>query len=193
MRRTNLLFDFPALLLVACTACSSAAGTASAPAPTESTAPKGYIAADVQFMQGMIGHHAQALAMSGLIAGRTRREDFRSLGERIRLSQEAEISRMQQWLRKRNAEVPDGTAHSHVAAGHGTLMPGMLSATEMSQLEIATGTEFERLFLQSMIKHHEGALTMVRQLFATQGAGQEPELYILANDIDADQNAELRR
>src|SRR5688572_10397451 len=183
MRCTNLKFDFPVLLLVACTACTTTTGSIPAAAGVNTPAAKGYTAADVQFMQGMIGHHAQALAMSALIAGRTNREDFRFLGERIRISQETEISRMQQWLRKRSEEVPDGTAHSHVAAGHGTLMPGMLSATEMSQLEVANGTEFERLFLQGMIKHHEGALAMVRQLFATPGAAEDPDLYMLANDI----------
>jgi uncharacterized protein (DUF305 family) len=144
-------------------------------------------------MQGMIAHHAQALAMSALVSTRTSRDNLKMMAERIRLSQETEIAQMQNWLRKRGETAPSGTAHDHSAMGHGTLMPGMLTEAEMTQLRNASGTEFDRLFLQLMIKHHEGALAMVRQLFATPGGGQDPELYMLANDIDADQNAELRR
>lgn len=161
--------------------------------PPDTVTRRGYTAADVAFMQGMIGHHAQALHMSSLTSTRSGREEFRLLGERIRLSQENEIARMQQWLQKRGEKVPPSDAHQHAAMGHGTLMPGMLTQAELAQLANARGVEFEKLFLQFMIKHHEGALEMVRQLFATPGSGQEPELFMLANDIDADQNAEIRR
>jgi uncharacterized protein (DUF305 family) len=198
MGHANFLFDCTLIALVASTGCATTqAPPAAAPVDSATVAVEkvrsGYTAADVQFMQGMIAHHAQALAMSAMIEGHTTREELRLIGQRIRLSQETEIGRMQNWLRKRGETIPSGTDHDHAAMGHGTLMPGMLTQAEMTQLRNAQGSEFDRLFLQLMIKHHEGALTMVRQLFATQGAAQDPDLYLLANDIDADQNAELRR
>jgi uncharacterized protein (DUF305 family) len=198
MSHANFLFDCTLIALVASAGCATTAAPPAA-APTDSAAVvpdrirSGYTAADVQFMQGMIAHHGQALAMSALIEGRTSREELKLMGQRIHLSQETEISRMQNWLRKRGETIPAGTAHDHSAMGHGTLMPGMLTEAELTQLRNARGSEFDRSFLQLMIKHHEGAITMVRQLFATQGAARDPDLYLLANDIDADQNAELRR
>jgi uncharacterized protein (DUF305 family) len=153
----------------------------------------GYTAADVRFMQGMIGHHRQALVMSALVPERTTRRDFALMAERITLSQESEIAQMQRWLQQRGEALPAEDAHVHAAMGHGELMPGMLTEAELTQLKNARGTEFERLFLQLMIKHHEGALHMVKQLYASPGAGQEPELFILASDVDADQTAEIRR
>jgi uncharacterized protein (DUF305 family) len=162
------------------------------PAPTD-TSRKGYTAADVRFMQGMIGHHAQALVMSALVVPRTPREVFHSMAERIRLSQESEIAQMQRWLESRGEPLPAADAHAHAAMGHGELMPGMLTQDELRQLENARGNAFERLFLELMIKHHEGALKMVKDLYATPGAGQEPELFMLASDVDADQTAEIRR
>lgn len=198
MRPANFLFDCTLIALVASAGCAT---TATPPATMQGDSAtvasdkvrSGYTAADVQFMQGMIAHHAQALAMSALIEGRTTREELKLMGQRIRLSQETEIGRMQNWLRKRGETIPTGSAHDHAAMGHGTLMPGMLTEAEMTQLRNAKDNKFDRLFLQLMIKHHEGAITMVRQLFASQGAAQDPDLYLLANDIDADQNAELRR
>jgi uncharacterized protein (DUF305 family) len=198
MRHANFLFDCTLIALVASGGCTTTR-TQPSGAPSDSAAAasdkvrSGYTAADVQFMQGMIAHHAQALAMSALIEGRSNRAELKLMGQRIRLSQETEIAQMQNWLRKRGETVPSGTTHDHTAMGHGTLMPGMLTEAEITQLRNATGAGFDRLFLQLMIKHHEGAITMVRQLFATQGAAQDPELFLLANDIDADQNAELRR
>ena len=149
-----------------------------------------HTAADVRFMQGMIGHHAQALEMVALLRSRTNREDMRLFARRIELSQEDEISLMQRWLQMRGARVPD--AHAHHAAG-ATLMPGMLTPDEMGRLEAATGKEFDRLFLESMVKHHEGALVMVSELFASPGAAQESDIFSFATDIDADQRIEIAR
>lgn len=154
-----------------------------------------YVAEDVRFMQHMIAHHAQALVMAALVPERTRSEAMRLLAERIEVSQRDEIALMQQWLRDRGEPVPevgaDGAVHGAV---HGeATMPGMLSAEELARLEQARGEEFDRLFLELMIRHHEGALVMVGELFAAPGAGQDPEVFRLAMDVDADQRAEIRR
>jgi uncharacterized protein (DUF305 family) len=115
---------------------------------------------------------------------------MRLLAKRIELSQADEIGMMQRWLKRRGAVVPD--AHAHHEHG-GLLMPGMLTPEEMSRLEAATGPAFDRLFLESMIRHHDGALTMVHDLFAAAGAGQDPEMYAFASDVDADQRIEIDR
>ena len=146
--------------------------------------------ADVRFMQGMIGHHAQALEMTALLQSRTASDDMRKLAQRIEVSQSDEIKMMQHWLEARGQPVPDPHAHhAHGAA----LMPGMLTPEEMARLANAKGGAFDRLFLQFMIKHHEGALTMVKDLFATPGAGQESEIFAFASDVDADQRMEIDR
>ena len=154
-----------------------------------------YTAADVRFMQGMIAHHAQALAMTSLVPTRSKREDIHLLARRIEVSQQDEIAMMRRWLENRHEAVASLDAHygHHDAAGHQALMPGMLTAEELAQLAKATGPEFDRLFLQFMIRHHEGALTMVAELFATNGAAQEPETFRFASDVDADQRAEISR
>lgn len=149
--------------------------------------------ADTRFMQQMIGHHAQALEMTKLVPSRTRRADMRLLADRIDVSQRDEIGLMRQWLQQRREEVPSPDAHHHAAMGHAPLMPGMLTAAELAQLANATGTDFDRLFLENMIRHHEGALTMVKDLFGTQGAAQETETYRFATDVEADQRAEIAR
>ena len=146
--------------------------------------------ADVRFMQGMIGHHAQALDMTALVATRSRSDAIRKLAQRIELSQADEIKMMQEWLTGRGQKVPD--QHSHHAPG-ATLMPGMLTPEEMARLAQAKGPEFDRLFLEFMIKHHEGALTMVQDLFAQPGAGQESDVFAFASDVDADQRMEIDR
>ena len=147
-------------------------------------------AADVNFMQGMIGHHAQALEMTALLPSRTVRPDMRLLARRIELSQADEITWMKRWLEVRGNAVPDSHAH-HVPGA--VLMPGMLTQEELTRLAEAAGADFDRLFLESMIKHHEGALTMVRDLFMTEGAGQETEIFAFASDVDADQRIEIDR
>jgi uncharacterized protein (DUF305 family) len=148
-----------------------------------------YIGADIKFMQGMIGHHGQAVEMVALIPTRTTRPEMRLLGERIDISQTDEIKMMQDWLRARGQQVPGADAHRHGA----TLMPGMLTLEEMTRLAQAKGSEFDRLFLEGMIKHHEGALTMVKELFATPGAGQDVGIFSFANDVDIDQRMEIQR
>lgn len=209
MKRLPLVYHAPmirnnyALMFFALTAACSSNPGASIPAPAQTVpaavAPvdtikrSGYTAADVQFMQGMIGHHAQALIMTELVPARSNRQDLRMLAERIRISQRDEITMMQRWLQKRNELVPAADAHVHAALGHGLLMPGMLTEAELAQLRSASGIAFEKLFLQFMIKHHEGAIRMVQQLFAAPASGQEPELFIFASDVDADQNAEITR
>jgi uncharacterized protein (DUF305 family) len=149
-----------------------------------------FTAADVRFMQGMIGHHAQALEMAALLPERTRRDDMRLLAKRIDVSQADEIQMMQRWLEARGQQVPG--PHAHHAPG-APLMPGMLTPDEMSRLAEARGDAFDRLFLELMIKHHEGALTMVKELYSSAGAGQESEINAFASDVDADQRMEIDR
>ena len=144
--------------------------------------------ADVKFMQGMIGHHTQAVEMVALLKDRTQNEGMKKLALRIEVSQEDEIKMMQEWLQNRGQALPDPHAHHK-----GMLMPGMLSAEEMAKLGAAKGVEFDRLFLEGMIKHHGGALTMVQELFASPGAGQESDIFAFASDVDADQRMEIER
>ena len=146
--------------------------------------------ADVKFMQGMIHHHAQAVDMTQLLATRTQSADMKKLALRIELSQNDEMKMMRRWLEVRGQDVPGEHAHPMPGA---PMMPGMLSADEMARLAAAKGTEFDRLFLEGMIKHHAGALTMVQELFATPGAGQDSEIYAFASDVDADQRMEIDR
>ncbi|HMH86987.1 MAG TPA: DUF305 domain-containing protein [Gemmatimonadaceae bacterium] len=164
-----------------------------------------YTAADVRFMQGMIGHHAQALAMTALIPARTSRQDIRSLGQRIEVSQKDEIAMMKQWLKDRHRQVPPNDAmHDHqAAADHSmnmpgmamsdTLMPGMLTTEQLAELARTNGDEFDRLFLKDMIRHHEGALVMVASLLGTTGSAQEAEVFRFASEVDSDQRAEIAR
>jgi uncharacterized protein (DUF305 family) len=146
--------------------------------------------ADVKFMQGMIHHHAQAIEMVKLLEARTESDDMRRFALRIQLSQDDEIKMMRRWLEVRGQDVPG--EHAHHAPG-APMMPGMLSADEMTRLAAAKGPEFDRLFLQGMIKHHAGAITMVQELFNTPGAGQDSEIYAFASDVDADQRMEIER
>jgi uncharacterized protein (DUF305 family) len=115
---------------------------------------------------------------------------MRLLARRIEISQADEIEMMREWLAGRGEAVPG--AHDHHAHA-ATLMPGMLTPEEMGRLAAAAGVEFDRLFLEFMIKHHGGALVMVEELFAQPGAGQEPEIFAFASDVDADQRMEIER
>ena len=150
---------------------------------------------DVQFMQGMIMHHAQAVEMTALIESHTENKDLRSLGARISRSQSDEIKFMKRWLATRGQPVsqtmPD-MQHKHMSHGSMMLMPGMLTAEQMEALRKARGEAFDRLFLTGMIQHHGGALTMVKELFDTAGAGQDAELFNFATDVDSGQRAEIR-
>lgn len=145
--------------------------------------------ADVKFMQGMIGHHAQAVEMVALIGERTANPQMNRLGLRIQISQDDEMNMMRKWLSDRGQEIPGPHAH-HMPGG---MMPGMLTDEEMTALAAAKGVEFDRLFLQGMIKHHGGAISMVEDLFKTPGAGQEGGIFAFASDVDADQRMEIDR
>jgi uncharacterized protein (DUF305 family) len=146
--------------------------------------------ADVKFMQGMIHHHAQALDMTELLDERSQDPDMKKLGMRIHVSQTDEIKSMQHWLEVRGQDVPGRHAHHMPGA---VLMPGMLTNDEMARLGAAKGPEFDRLFLEGMIKHHGGALIMVQELFATPGAGQQSDIFAFASDVEADQKMEIDR
>jgi uncharacterized protein (DUF305 family) len=150
----------------------------------------GATAADVTFMQAMIAHHAQALEMTALLPPRSARDDMRLMARRIELSQSDEIVFMQGWLKMRGHTVPD--LHQHHQHG-ATLMPGMMTPEEMARLEGAAGIEFDRLFLEFMIRHHDGALIMVNELLAIEGAGQESEIFAFVSEVDTDQRIEIDR
>ena len=154
-------------------------------------------------MQGMIMHHGQAVEMTALIESHTENKDLRSLGARISRSQSDEIKFMKRWLATRgqptSETMPDmhhmnmpGMDHSKMSHGAMALMPGMLTPEQMEALRKARGEEFDRLFLTGMIQHHGGALTMVKALFDTAGAGQDAELFNFATDVDSGQRAEIR-
>jgi len=162
-------------------------------------------AKDVEFMQGMIMHHAQAVEMTALIESRTENKELRLLGARISQSQSDEMKFMKRWLQSRGQktsmegmedmdemdEMPgmDMSDHHH---HHHHLMPGMLTSKQMDTLKNAQGAGFDRLFLSGMVQHHGGALTMVKNLFDTSGAGQDAELFNFATDVDSGQRAEIR-
>ena len=146
--------------------------------------------ADIEFMQGMIHHHLQAIDMTNLLAGNTHSEDMRKLGLRMSLSQADEIKMMRRWLEVRGQAAPDDHAN-HVPGA--PMMPGMLSTEEMAQLAAAKGSEFDVLFLRGMIKHHTGAIVMVDELFKTEGAGQQSEIFAFATEVEADQRADIDR
>ena len=146
--------------------------------------------ADVKFMQGMIPHHAQALEMTELLDPRPASDAMRQMARRIELSQEDEIEMMQEWLRERGQTVTETDAHH---APDWMPMPGMLTPEEMDQLAAADGVDFDRLFLELMIKHHGGALTMVENLLDQPGAAQDSQLFAFTSDIEADQSMEIDR
>ena len=173
---------------------------AQTPAPSPAAGPA-YTTADVQFMQGMIAHHAQALVMAGMASSHGANPQVLLFCKKITISQRDEITMMQDWLKERGQLVPtvaaDGHDHDHGMAGmdmnaHAS-MPGMLTEDQLETLAHARGERFDRLFLTGMIQHHEGALTMVAKLFDSPGAGQTPEIFGYATGVDADQRAEIER
>lgn len=188
---------------------ATTAGTAGAPASPVKSQPAAiaearadsvrhpYTTADVQFMQGMIGHHAQAIIMAGWAPTHDASPTVRTLCDRIINSQQDEIVTMQHWLADRQQMVPDGRTPGMKMMMNGTeqvmLMPGMLSAAQMAELDHAKGLEFDRLFLTFMIQHHRGAVSMVHDLFETQGAGQDELVFKFASDVNVDQTTEIAR
>ncbi|MFN2315940.1 MAG: DUF305 domain-containing protein [Gemmatimonadales bacterium] len=153
--------------------------------------------ADVNFMTGMIPHHAQAVLIAGWAVERTVRPDLKVLAERIIVAQRDEIELMRMWLQDRGQPVPaaDATHHRMVHDGmeHDMLMPGMLTEADLKQLREASGSEFDRLFLTFMIRHHDGALVMVEELFGSYGAAQDEVVFRFASDVFADQTTEIDR
>jgi uncharacterized protein (DUF305 family) len=152
-----------------------------------------HVEADVRFMQGMTFHHAQALQMTGLLSSRTESDEIRLLAQRIDISQTAEMGMMEGWLESRGEEAPDLEDEDVWPLSDDRLMPGMLTERQMGQLAAATGEEFDRLFLELMILHHEGALAMVEQLYVVSGAAQEPQIFQFLTHVDADQSIEIAR
>jgi uncharacterized protein (DUF305 family) len=178
------------------------AGCASTPSSGLHTTPPGlgrlpYSDADVDFMAGMIPHHAQAVIMAGWAPSHDARRDVAILCERIVVGQRDEIAMMQNWLRDRGQTVPDATSTRHKmkmdGVEHDMLMPGMLTDEEMAALDRARGPEFDRLFLIGMIKHHQGAIDMVDVLFKSYGAAQDETVFKFASDVYADQSTEIDR
>jgi uncharacterized protein (DUF305 family) len=165
------------------------------PASTRGTLPP-VSPKDVEFMQGMIMHHAQAVEMTALIDERTQNKELRLLGARISHSQAEEIGFMKRWLRARGQ--PTGMQMGGMdmsdmdMSSHHHLMPGMLTPKQMEALKNAKGAEFDRLFLTGMIQHHGGALTMVKELYDSAGAGQDAEIFNFTTDVDSGQRAEIR-
>ena len=152
-------------------------------------------AADIAFMQGMVMHHSQAVAMTALIPSHTTNEGIRKLGARISLSQSDEIKFMKRWLHARGAPVSmamPGMPDMDMGGNPMPAMPGMLTPEQMTSLEQAKGTTFDHKFLTGMMQHHNGALVMVKQLFETPGAGQDAELFDFATDVDNTQRAEIK-
>jgi uncharacterized protein (DUF305 family) len=150
---------------------------------------------DVEFMQGMIMHHAQAVEMTALIPSHTENKDLRSLGAKISSSQSDEIRFMQRWLAARGESISmsmPGMPDMDKSGQPMALMPGMLSPEQMEALRNAKGAEFDRLFLIGMIQHHNGALIMVKDLFDTAGAGQDADIFNFATDADNTQRAEIK-
>ncbi len=199
---------------------TAACGTAAAPGPgTRAPEPspevleaaaradsvrRSFTTADVEFVRGMIHHHAQALVMARMAPSHDASPALRTLAGRIINGQRGEIGLMQRWLRDHDQAVPEVQESGRMATGHEAMahgegqhgahrMPGMLTAEQLERLDAARGAAWDRLFLTFMIQHHQGALVMVEELFGTHGAGQSDSIYKLASDIVADQDSEIDR
>ena len=177
-----------ALVLLVILAGCAGAGRGPAQASPQPASRYPVTEADARFMTAMIGHHSQALVMAGLAPTNGASAAVRRLAERIISGQQDEIATMQQWLRDHGRPVPEG---HH--AGHGHLMPGMLTEAQLKALEAARGPEFDRLFLTLMIQHHRGAVAMVKELVGTPGAAQEDRVFKFASDANVDQTTEIAR
>jgi uncharacterized protein (DUF305 family) len=157
----------------------------------EQTAATPHTKADVDFMQGMIHHHAQALVMTSMVRDRSASRDIPILARRIEVSQEMEVDTMERWLRERDQAIPTAEDHRTDHGGRG-LMPGMVGHEKLAELAAADGREFDRMFLEYMIRHHQGALTMVEQLYEKNG-GNEASIGVFARHVESDQSIEINR
>ena len=201
-----------AAVLTACSSAPSSAQTTPQPSMPEQgeaaaiaqaradSLRRPYVQADIDFMDGMIAHHAQAIVMAKWAPGHGASAQMQTLCARIINPQRDEIHTMQAWLRDRNQAVPEpdtltgmGMMMMHGGQQHAMLMPGMLSADQMHELDQARGEQFDKLFLKFMIQHHQGAVSMVDDLFGSYGAAQDQLTFKLANDINADQTTEIAR
>jgi uncharacterized protein (DUF305 family) len=199
-----------ALAIAACSTQASANRGGGAPSPAQAQGEAAaiaraqadsvrnpYTAADVQFMQGMIGHHSQAIVMAGWAPSHGASSSVRVLCERIINAQQDEILTMQTWLGDRHQMVPEARPAPMKMMVNGReqemLMPGMLTAEQMHQLDLAKGPDFDKLFLTDMIQHHRGAVSMVKDLFGTYGAGQDEVIFKFASDVNVDQTTEIAR
>lgn len=205
-RRVAGMIAVGALLAACSTASSQAQSVAPASAMGEAAAiararedstRRPYTQADIDFMTGMIAHHSQAIVMAKWAPSHGASASLQTMCARIINAQRDEIFIMQSWLRDRNQPVPAPDTLTGMGmmmhGGHHMMMPGMLSAEQMHQLDQARGEEFDKLFLQFMIQHHQGAVSMVDDLFGTYGAAQDQLTFKLANDISADQTTEIKR
>ncbi|HEY4735084.1 MAG TPA: DUF305 domain-containing protein [Gemmatimonadaceae bacterium] len=196
-----------ALLAAACATPGQTGANQTSPTPvatatartadTTEGAARTYTAADVDFMSGMIGHHSQAILMSKWAPSHGASPSIQTLALRIINAQQDEIAAMQKWLQDHHQPVPDVSAHGIMmkmgGMEHEMVMPGMLTDAQLKQLDEARGKEFDRLFLTFMIQHHQGAITMVNDLFGSAGAAQEVSVYKVASDAFADQTTEIDR
>lgn len=200
----------PMLMALGLAACSSGQSPSTVPAPQQpeysesdlraiekaraDSARLPYTEADIHFMSGMIGHHAQAITMAGWAETHDASPAIQRLASRIVNGQSDEIVTMQTWLKDRLQPVPQpDSAGMTMMQGHEMHMPGMLTHAQMDQLNQARGEEFDRLFLTFMIEHHRGAIEMVRNLFGTYGAGQDELVFKFASDVNVDQTTEIAR
>src|SRR6266487_4517116 len=187
------------LMVIATAACTTATTHQATVSPAaQARAASGrppYTAADVHFVAGMIGHHAQAVQMAGWAPSHGASPAVRVLCERIVVAQTDEIAFAQRWLREHNEFVPPADPRGHVMPGmdHPMLMPGMLTPDQMAHLDAARGPEFDRRFLTFMIQHHRGAITMVSELLSAPGAAQDGPVFRFAADVNADQTTEIDR
>ena len=209
MKGASRIFATQLFVLFAAAGCASAGHAQQTPAeiavprtPIRTTdtsvdAQHAYTAADIRFLGGMIAHHAQALVMAGWASSHGASPSVQTLASRIINAQQDEIAGMQKWLRDRHQPVPEANPHGMTmnmnGMNHEMLMPGMLTESQMKQLDDSRGKEFDRLFLTFMIQHHTGAVTMVKGLFDTNGAAQDVTVFKMASDISADQTTEIER
>jgi uncharacterized protein (DUF305 family) len=212
MTRSHTRGIAAALVVCALAACSGprhAVQTSPQPATSDRAEPSAvakaradslrypYTRADIHFMSAMIGHHAQAIVMAGWANTHGAGPSVRTLAERIVNAQQDEIATMQLWLRDRQQPVPEarpgGMKMMMNGHEHEMLMPGMLTEAQMKELDEAKGAEFDRLFLTYMIQHHRGAVSMVKDLFGTNGAAQDETVFKFANDVNVDQSTEIAR